>query len=315
MAGRTMVKMLTADDFFPEGDVEKLRDCISASNFVPCAYGQELHNFNMIYPDIEVIFRNVLGERVTVDQKTSGVFRKPYNNAIHYEACQSLDEWCFFIALEKTVVNFWHHIDPDSIGDLQVSEERDARAGVDYNFKNLFEWKIHTNITLEPNQGLFFRPWLFHSLESGLVQYYRLTADPKYRVLVMGLPGSSKRSIAEKLHERIPDSNLLHSIDIREQKQDLNFDEDGQMRQCHRLLRMARQSDSQVTIVNMTTPIPRMREILNPDFLILVDGGDLESYEDLKELYEAPEVYDYKLTDDSDEEIENIIKRIQTKRI
>lgn len=31
MAGRTMVKFMTADDFFPEDDVVKLRNCISAS--------------------------------------------------------------------------------------------------------------------------------------------------------------------------------------------------------------------------------------------------------------------------------------------
>jgi len=38
----------------------------------------------------------------------------------------------------------------------------------------LFEWDIYTNILLEPNQGVIFRPWLFHSIENGLVQYYRL---------------------------------------------------------------------------------------------------------------------------------------------
>jgi len=40
--------------------------------------------------------------------------------------------------------------------------------------RNLFEWDVCVNIRLEQNQGVIFRPWLFHSVEDGIVQYYRL---------------------------------------------------------------------------------------------------------------------------------------------
>lgn len=316
MAKRSMVKLLHADDFFPEGDVEKLVAFTKNLKFVSTAYGSEVENINLIYPDIETIFYHVLGERVTVDPTVSGAFRRPYNNAIHFEIFQSLDEWCFFIALERTVVNMWHHIDDeDGIGELKSSKHTDARIGVDYNYKNLFEWKIHTNITLEPNQGLFFRPWLFHSLESGLIQYYKLVADPKYRILVMGAPNSSKRSISEKLHQQIENSELIHSMAARTKKKDLDFTKDGQLRHSYRLLEMARKSEAPISIINMAAPLAKTREILNPDFLIYVNDGTVDDYEEIKELFEAPKVFDYCCSSDSDEEIENILLKIQTKRL
>ena len=42
------------------------------------------------------------------------------------------------------------------------------------NYQDFRDWDYHTNILLEPNEGVIFRPWLFHSLEEGLVQVYRL---------------------------------------------------------------------------------------------------------------------------------------------
>jgi hypothetical protein len=316
MAGRTMVKLIHADDFFPNDDVTNLRNAVVNSNFIEKPYGREIDNFNIIYPDIETIFHRVLGERVIVDPYRSGVIRKPYNNAIHFEHYNSPDEWCFLIALERTTINLWHHIDPtNKMGDLEKATTTDALMGVDYNYKNLFEWKIHTNILLEPNQAIFMRPWLFHSLESGLVQYYRLIADAKYRVLVMGLPNSSKKSVSEKLTSKLNNSVLLNSMDYRTKHRDIDFTENGQLRHCHRMLKYARASDATVTVINMTTPLPKMREILNPDFLIWVADGDIAEYKELQDMYTPPVVYDYKCDGDNDEEIDNIIQRIITKRI
>jgi hypothetical protein len=316
MAGRTMVKLIHADGFFPKEDVGNLRNAVNELNFVKKPYGLEIDNFNIIYPDIEIIFKNVLGERVIVDPYRSGVIRKPYNNAIHFEHYNSPDEWCFLVALEKTTINLWHHIDPDGkMGELEQATTTDALVGVDYDYKNLFEWKIHTNILLEPNQALFMRPWLFHSLESGLVQYYRLIADPKYRILVMGLPNSSKKSISQKLADKFSSSLVLNSMEHRVSHKDVDFSEDGQLRHCYRMLKYARASDKDTTIINMTAPLPKMREILNPDFLIWAADGDNTQYEELNTIYTPPIVYDYKCESDDDIEIDNIIQRIITKRI
>ena len=311
---RSMVKLIHADDFFPEQDVKNLVGAVQGMQFVPCAYGYELPNFNLIFPDIEIILNKVLGERVIVDIDRSGVIRKPFNNAIHFEHFESSEEWCFIIALEKTTINLWHHIDDIKQGDISKADSKSVFEGYNFDYENFFEWKIHTNIVLEPNQGIFIRPWIFHSLESGLVQYYRLLSDNKFRILVMGAPGSKKDAVVEKLAKSFESCSVIDSMRERENLKDLDFTEPGHMRHVYRILNQARQSTSQVTIINMTCPITKMREILNPDFLVYVNDKTESKYEVFNELFEAPQVYDIECADDSDETIEGVIKRVRTKR-
>lgn len=312
---RSMVKLIHADDFFPEQDVKNLAAAVKGMNFAPYPYGYELPNFNLIFPDIEIVLGKVLGERVTVDVARSGVIRKPYNNAIHFEHFESSEEWCFIVALEPTTINLWHHIDDTKKGDASKANSKSVFEGYEYDYTNFFEWKIHTNIVLEPNQGIFIRPWVFHSLESGLVQYYRLLPDPNFRILVMGYPGSKKDSVAEKLSKRFQDCNLIDSMQERINAKDIDFTKDGHMRHVYRMLEFARKSTAKVTILNMTCPLAKMREILNPDILVWVSDKDKSEYEDLNALYEVPEVYDYECTDDDDATIDGVIKRVRTKRI
>lgn len=314
---RSMVKLMHADGFFPNNDAQNLKTVADNLDFVQKPYGYELPNFNLIFPNIETIFHKVVGERVTVDPERSGVVRKPNNNAIHYEHFESTEEWCFVIALEPTVINFWYHIDPkDKMGELGVPDARSALDGTDFNYNNMFEWKIHTNIVLETNQALFFRPWVFHSLQDGMVQYYRMTSDKQFRVLVMGLPGSSKSAISHKLANLIgQDATLINSTEIRHNSKDVDFSKDGQLRHCYRLLKMARSSKTPVTIINMACPLPQMREILNPDIVVWASDAEQSEYVELNDMFVPPMMYDIDCKDSSEKTMNEIIKRMMTKRI
>jgi hypothetical protein len=154
-------------------------------------------------------------------------------------------------------------------------------------------------------------------LYDGLVQYYRLIADKKYRILVMGSPSSSKASIARKIVDKIGDENsaLLKSYDIRKQWKDLDFTVDGQMRHCYRILGLARGNPKPVTVIDMACPLPKMREILNPDIIVWVSDNPESEYKELNEMYVKPNTYDVECIDDSEESIEKIGKVISTKRI
>jgi len=312
---RSMVKLIHADNFFPEGDAENLRSSASEMNFIQKEYGYELADFNMIFPDIELVFNKVLGERISVDPIRSGVIRKPFNNAIHFESFESPDEWCFFVALEPTTINLWHHIDDPTMGELSDADSRSVFEGARFNYRNLFEWKIHTNILLEQNQGIFIRPWVFHSLESGMVQYYRLISDNNYRILVMGYPGSKKDGVVEKLLKRLENCSVIDSMMERQKYKTIDYTEAGHMRHCYRILKLARQSRSPATIINMTCPLEKMRQILNPDIIVWVSDKTECEWKEVNEMYEIPQMFDVECQSDSDEEIDSIVKRILTKRI
>lgn len=312
---RSMVKLIHADGFFPNNDAENLRNVVKDLDFVQKEYGYELPNFNLIFPDVETIFHAVLGERVTVDPKRSGIVRKPFNNAIHFESFDTPNEWCFIVALEPTTINLWYHIEDSTMGEFSKADSKNVFSGAKFNYMNLFEWKITTNIILEQNEGIFIRPWVFHSLQDGLVQYYRLLADDKYRILVMGYPGSKKDSVAEKLSKKFENCTVIDSMEERVKAKDIDFTVDGHMRHCYRILNQARASKSQVTIVNMSTPLAKMRQILNPDIVVWVSDKTECEFEEVNKMYEVPQVYDIECTDDSDESIDYIIKRIVTKRL
>jgi len=312
---RSMVKLLHADGFYPQQDVKNLKNAVSSMTFVPSQYGDEVERFNLIPQDAEFIFQRVVGERLQIDYDRSGIIRRPYNNAIHFEDFQNPNEWCFILALEPTTVNLWHHIEDQTMGELSAADSTSAIEGFDYNYRNLFEWKIHTNILLEENQGLFIRPWMFHSLENGLVQYYRLLADERIRILVMGLPDSSRSKIAHELDERIQNSELIHSMSVRQKKKDLDFTIDGNVRHTHRILTMAQSSESNAVILDMTCPREENRRKLNCDFTIWVnDASESTRYPDLNEMFEPPSTYDMRVTKYKGKDtIDDVLERILTK--
>lgn len=313
---RSMVKLIHADGFFPNNDAQNLKELTQNLKFVQMPHGLEVPNFNLIFPDSEIIFNKVLGERVIVDTKKSGVIRKPNNNAIHFEEFETTEEWCFIVALENTTINFWYHIDPENyMGELGEADSKSVLDGYQFNYSNLFEWRIHTNILLEQNQCLFFRPWVFHSLQDGLIQYYRLLSDRNYRILVMGLPESCKTSLSKKLVQKFDDAVILNSMEQRVSSKDLDFTEDGQIRHCYRMLNLIRQSKVKVTIVDMVCPLPKMREIFNADIVIWVSDKKESKYEELNKIYVPPVMYDIECEDDSEDTIGQIIKRILSKRL
>jgi hypothetical protein len=315
MSDRSMIKLIHADGFFPPGDAEKYCSVVKNLKFQEMPYGQEILNFNMIFPKIEPILGKALGERVIVDNKRSGIFRKPFNNLIHFESFDSLNEWCFIIALERTTLNLWNHISDPSLGEVSPTDAETALDGHKFDYKNLFEWKIHTNIVMQPNNGVFIRPWVFHSLQDGLVQYYKLITDRKFRVLVMGLPESKRSEVSKKLTEMIPNSVLLNSREIRKQEKDIDFSNDGRMRNIYRLLSMARNKTEDCVIIDSVCPLPEMREILNPDIIVWVNDIDKCSIEEVNSSFIKPTFYDVKCDEVTEKTYTEIIDKIKSKRI
>lgn len=162
----TRLKLITVDDFYTQEEGYNLsRVILPLMQFERNDFGEDLPNFNMVPNDADEIFSKVLNNKISVDKERSGIFRKPEMSAfVHFEEFESIHDWLFVVALDSTTFNVFEH----------KSGIRNATEGYEFAYRNLFDWNLMNNIILLPGQGVFFRPWLFHSFSSGLIQIFRM---------------------------------------------------------------------------------------------------------------------------------------------
>ena len=163
-----ILKLLQIDQFFDSVEVQKLRQVLYGLQFVQKEYGKEIDNFQLILPDINEILSQVLHHSVAIEEARSGVFRRPETH-IHFESFTKVNDWVFVVALEDTTFNTFRHL----------SGAESALDDYKFNYRNLLEWDVETNNQLRQNSCIFFRPWLFHSFDGGLIQTYRLSSIGK----------------------------------------------------------------------------------------------------------------------------------------
>lgn len=133
----------------------------------PMEYGFEFKNFNMTYPEMDMIIGTLLGDYMKVVEEKSGTFRVPYDNVIHFELFDSIHEWRLAVALEENLFKTYRH----------VSGAKDARDGHKFNYDNLEEWKIETQINIAAGDAVFYRPWVFHSFEAKHIHCYTILVE------------------------------------------------------------------------------------------------------------------------------------------
>lgn len=157
------IKTMTIDGFYTKESADQLANAIYNLPFTDNQFGKQIENFNMVSEDIDELFSSTLNKKIEVDKDNSGVFRIP-EHFIHFEQFQSPNDWLFVVALQNSTFNVFEH----------QSGAKSALDGYSFNYRNLFEWNLTVNHLLEPGQGVFFRPWLFHSFDQGLIQIFRL---------------------------------------------------------------------------------------------------------------------------------------------
>ena len=157
------IKTMTIDGFYTKEEAINLSYVVKNLQYTKTDFGHEIDGFNAVAPDSSDLFSDVLGKKVSIDLDRSGVFREP-ELFIHFEDFQELNEWLFVVALERSTFNTFEH----------KSGAKTALDGYQFRYRNLFEWDLTVNYLLEPGQGIFFRPWLFHSFDQGLIQIFRL---------------------------------------------------------------------------------------------------------------------------------------------
>ncbi len=165
---KSVMNYIHTRDFFPQGDAENYKLAVNDLKFEPKKYGYEIHDFNMIFPEIDVLWGKMLGDILDIEEDESGTFRKPYPDVIHFEDFESLNEWRFIVSLDEMEFKTYRHVS-GAKNMLEVLDEQDK-----LNFFDESEWQRETSILLKPNDAIFYRPWIFHSFSEGLLHYYKI---------------------------------------------------------------------------------------------------------------------------------------------
>jgi len=131
----------------------------------------------------------------------------------------------------------------------------------------------------------------------------------------MGLPGSGKTWLAQRLHQKFKGSMWYNADVIRETFDDWDFSEEGRLRQARRMKALANSDcrKGKVVICDFVAPTEEIRKIFNADLTIWMNTIDKGRFEDTNKVFIEPIKYDIQIDKFlTDKEIDEIGDRIHS---
>ena len=116
-------------------------------------------------------------------------------------------------------------------------------------------------------------------------------------ILIMGLPGAGKTTLANELDKLIK-SKRLNADEIRKAANDWDFSEQGRVRQAKRMSDAALQikKEGKNVIADFICPTPEARKLFNPDYIVWMDTINKGRFEDTNKMFVKPEKFDCHVT-------------------
>jgi hypothetical protein len=140
------------------------------------------------------------------------------------------------------------------------------------------------------------------------------------RILIMGLPGSGKTTLARELKKYLElrgdityaralqdlinpqvEVNWFNADDIRRKYNDWDFSQDGRIRQSIRMFQFSMEAGGDYVICDFIAPLVEQRNNFKADWTIWVDTIREGRYADTNRAFVEPEQYDFRITEQNAE--------------
>jgi adenylylsulfate kinase len=131
------------------------------------------------------------------------------------------------------------------------------------------------------------------------------------KILIMGLPGSGKTYLAERLQPLL-EAAWYNADKVREMANDWDFSSEGRIRQSMRMRSIAdfEKKNNRIVICDFVCPTKDTQSNFDPDIVIWMDTIKAGRYEDTNKIFEEPQKVDFLITEMNDENHNNIAKEI-----
>lgn len=136
------------------------------------------------------------------------------------------------------------------------------------------------------------------------------------KILVMGLPGSGKTYLTERLAPMIQ-AAWYNADKVREMANDWDFSDEGRERQSNRMKTFAdfEKSHNRFVICDFVCPTKSTRANFNADIVIWMDTIKVGRFEDTNKLFQNPSNVDFHITEWNEKNHINIAHEIKEKYV
>ena len=116
-------------------------------------------------------------------------------------------------------------------------------------------------------------------------------------ILVMGLPGAGKTTLASEMATLL-NAKRLNADEVRKAADDWDFSEEGRVRQAKRMAEFAikLKVEGHYVIADFVAPTPEARNLFPADFRVWVDTIKKSRFEDTNQMFVNPKNFDYHVT-------------------
>ena len=121
------------------------------------------------------------------------------------------------------------------------------------------------------------------------------------RILIMGLPGAGKTTLAQKLEQFMVNNHMtvtwFNADEVRKECNDWDFSEEGRIRQSKRMYELSTKVETEYVIADFVAPLVEMRNNYQADWTIWVDTIREGRYADTNKMFIEPDTYDFRVNE------------------